>query len=311
MVTSVPDTGFDVVTGAFSYTGNAIARRLLQDGRRVRTLTAHPDRPSPIAGRVEVAPYAFDDLDALIRSLEGASTIYNTYWVRFDRGDVSFDRAIENSKTLFHAAREAGVGRAVHLSVTKPSKDSPFPYFRGKALVEQALAESGLSHVVVRPSIVFGRGDILMNNIAWLLRRLPVFAIPGDGRYRVRPVYVGDVAKICVEAAQVSEDLTIDAVGPETMTFQEMVLNIRAAVGSRSRIVHVPVSVARVVAGGIGLIVRDVLITDHELGGLMSELATTDGSATGRIRFSDWIADAGRSLGGRYASEVDRHFAST
>ena len=127
MVTSVPDTGFDVVTGAFSYTGNAIARRLLQDGRRVRTLTAHPDRPSPIAGRVEVAPYAFDDLDALTGSLEGASTIYNTYWVRFDRGDVSFDRAIENSKTLFRAAREAGVARAVHLSVTKPSFDFALP----------------------------------------------------------------------------------------------------------------------------------------------------------------------------------------
>ena len=311
MVTSVPDTGLDVVTGAFSYTGSAIARRLLDDGRRVRTLTGHPDRPSPIAGRVEVAPYAFDDLDALTGSLEGASTIYNTYWVRFDRGDVSFERAIENSKTLFRAAREAGVGRAVHLSVTKPSKDSHFPYFRGKALVEQALAESGLPHAVVRPTIVFGRGDILMNNVAWLLRRLPVFAIPGDGRYRVRPVYAGDVANVCVEVAQARENLTIDAVGPETMTFEEMVRKIRAAVGSRSRIVHVPVSVARLAAGAIGVAVRDVLITDHELGGLMSELATTDGPTTGRTRFSDWIADAGRSLGGRYASEVVRHFAST
>jgi NADH dehydrogenase len=231
IVTRVSDTGLDVVTGAFSYTGNAIARRLLEDGRRVRTLTGHPDRPSSIAGRVEVAPYAFDDFDALTRSLEGASTIYNTYWVRFDRGEVSFDRAIENSKTLFRAAREAGVRRAVHVSVTKPSKDSPFPYFRGKALVEQALADSGLSHAVVRPTIVFGRGDILLNNVAWLLRRLPIFAIPDDGRYRVRPVHVGDVANICVEVARAKENLTIDAVGPETMTFEEMVRRIRAAVG--------------------------------------------------------------------------------
>jgi NADH dehydrogenase len=309
MVTVVMDTGLDVVTGAFSYTGSAIAGHLLDEGRRVRTLTGHPDRPSPLAGRVDVAPYAFEDPDALTRSLEGTSTVYNTYWVRFDRGDVSFDRAIENSKTLFRAAREAGVRRLVHLSVTKPSLDSRFPYFRGKALVEHALAESGLSHAVVRPSIVFGRGDILMNNIAWLLRRLPVFAIPGDGRYRVRPVYVGDVAKICVEAAQLSEDdLTIDAVGPETMTFKEMVIHIRAAAGSRSRIVHVPVSVARVVAGGIGLAVRDVLVSDHELGGLMSELACTDGPTTGETGFSDWVETEGDGLGLRYASEIDRHF---
>lgn len=302
------DTGLDVVTGAFSYTGSAIAGHLLDNGRRVRTLTGHPDRPSPIAGRVDVAPYAFDDPDALIRSLEGTSTVYNTYWVRFDRGDVTFDRAIENSKTLFRAAREAGVGRLVHLSVTKPSLDSRFPYFRGKALVERALAESGLSHAVVRPSVVFGRGDILMNNIAWLLRRLPVFGIPGDGRYRVRPIHAGDVAKICVEAAQASEDPTIDAVGPETMTFEEMVRKIRAAVGSSSRIVHVPVSVARVLAGGIGLAVRDVLVTDHELGGLMSELACTDGPTTGATRFSEWVETEGGGLGLRYASEIGRHY---
>ncbi len=302
------DTGLDVVTGAFSYTGSAIAGHLLDNGRRVRTLTGHPDRPSPLAGRVDVAPYAFDDPDALTRSLEGATTVYNTYWVRFDRGDVSFDRAVENSKTLFRAALEAGVRRLVHLSVTKPSLDSRFPYFRGKALVEQALAESGLSHAVVRPTSVFGSGDILMNNIAWLLRRLPVFAIAGDGRYRVRPVYAGDVAKICVEAARASEDLTVDAVGPETMTFEEMVLKIRSATRSRSRIVHVPVPVARVAAGGIGLAVRDVLVTDHELGGLMGELACTDGPTTGETRFSDWIRTEGGALGLRYASEIDRHF---
>jgi uncharacterized protein YbjT (DUF2867 family) len=240
--------------------------------------------------------------------LEGATTVYNTYWVRFDRGDVSFDRAIENSKTLFRAAREAGVRRLVHLSVTKPSLDSRFPYFRGKALVERALAESGLSHAVVRPTIVFGRGDILMNNIAWLLRRLPIFAIPGDGRYRVRPVYAGDVANICVEVAQATEDLTIDAVGPETMTFEEMVREIRAATGSRSKIVHVPLSVARIVAGGIGVAVRDVLVTDHELGGLMSELACTDGPTTGETRFSDWVGTEGDGLGLRYTSEIGRHF---
>lgn len=275
------DTGLDVVTGAFGYTGSAIAHRLLADGRRVRTLTGHPGHPSPIRDRIEIAPYAFDDPAAIARSLQGTTTLYNTYWVRFGRGDVSFQKAVENSRTLFRAARDAGVRRIVHLSVTKPSHDSPFPYFRGKALVERALAENGLSYAVVRPTVIFGQGDILMNNIAWLLRRLPVFAIPGSGIYRVRPVHAFDAADLSVKAARATEDLIVDAVGPETMTFDEMVLLIRNAVGSRARLVHVPPAVARVAAGAIGLVVRDVLVTDHELSGLMSELACTDGPATG------------------------------
>lgn len=304
------EPGLDVVTGAFSYTGGAIARRLLDDGRRVRTLTGHPGRPSPITDRVEVAPYVFSDRAALVRSLEGASTLYNTYWVRFDRAGVSFERAIENSQTLFGAAAEAGIGRIVHVSVTKPTQDSRFPYFRGKALVERALAESGLSHAVVRPTIVFGRGDILMNNLAWLLRRFPIFAIAGDGRYRVRPIHVDDVANLCVEAAGRGDNFTVNAVGPETMTFEQMVRSIRSAVGSRSRIIHVPVKVAKTAAAAVGVVVRDVVITDHELGGLMSELAYADGPPTGQTRFSDWIAAEGPSLGRGYASEVVRHFAS-
>ncbi|MEW6060044.1 MAG: NAD(P)H-binding protein [Actinomycetota bacterium] len=196
IVTGTMDTGLDVVTGAFSFTGGAIARRLLADGRRVRTLTGHPHRPSPIRDLVEVAPYSFDDPGAMRRALEGATTLHNTYWVRFARGEVSFERAVSNSRALFRCAREAGLGRIVHLSVTKPSPDSPFPYFRGKALVERILVESDLPYAVVRPTVIFGRGDILVNNIAWLLRRFPVFAMPGSGAYRVRPVHADDVADL-------------------------------------------------------------------------------------------------------------------
>lgn len=304
----VTDTGLDVVTGAFSYTGAAIANRLLAEGRRVRTLTGHPDRPSPIRGRVEVAPYAFDDPEATTRSLEGATTLYNTYWVRFARGDVSFGRAVSNSRTLFHSAREAGVRRIVHVSVTNPSQDSPFPYFRGKALVERILAEGDLPYAVVRPTVIFGPGDILVNNIAWLLRRSPVFAIPGAGTYRVRPVHADDVADLSLKVSHAIGNPVVEAAGPETMTFEEMVMLVRDAVGSHSRFVHVPPRAARAAAGAIGLLVRDVLVTDHELGGLMDQLAYTDGPATGDIRFSDRVREAGRRLGLRYASEIRRHF---
>jgi uncharacterized protein YbjT (DUF2867 family) len=301
------DGGFDVVTGAFSYTGSGIARLLLSEGRRVRTLTGHPSRAGADP-RVEVRALDFTDPDALARSLEGADCLYNTFWVRFNRGQISFEGAIESSGILFRAAERAGVRRVVHVSVTHPDINSEFPYFRGKALVEQLLADTCSSWAVVRPTIIFGPGDILVNNVAWLLRRSPVFAIAGDGVYRVRPVHVDDVAELCARLAAAGDQQTVDAVGPDTFSFEDMVRQIRGAVGSRSRIVHVPPALARYAGSAIGLVVRDVLITDHELGGLMSEKAYSDGPTTGERGFGDWLRDAGPTLGRRYASEVTRHF---
>jgi NADH dehydrogenase len=304
----MPAAHFDVVTGAFSYTGAAIAGRLLDAGRRVRTLTGHPDRDHPLRATVEAHPYSFDDPGALRGSLEGATHLYNTYWVRFLHGDVGFDQAIENSRRLFEAARDAGIRRIIHVSITKPSADSPLPYFRGKALVEEALAEIGVPHTIVRPTVVFGGGDILINNIAWLLRRLPVFGIPGSGTYRVRPVHVEDVARLCVEGARARTNKVVDAVGPETFTFEEMVRMIADAVGSRARLVHVPPVAVEAVARLIGLAVRDVVLTEQELEGLMAELVTTQGRATGETRLSDWVREHAGELGKTYASELARHY---
>jgi len=296
------DTGLDVVTGALSYTGLSIAEQLLARGRRVRTLTSHVDRPHP--ARIDVRPYRFDDRAALTSSFEGATTLYNTFWVRFARGRTTFDDAVTGSRALFEAAADAGVERIVHISITKPSLDSPLPYFHGKALVEQALRETGLAHTIVRPTVVFGRGDVLLNNIAWLLRRLPIFAIPGTGKYRVRPVHVDDVARLCVE----TRGGTVDAVGPEVFTFEEMVGLVRHAVGSRALLVHVPPVVVPLLTGLLGLLVGDVVLTADELRGLMDELVTTDGPATGSIALTDWLQEEGGQLGRGYASELRRHF---
>ena len=251
-------TETDLVTGAFSYSGSRIAELLIESGREVRTLTHHPDREHPLRARVKASPYRWDSPLALARSLEGISTLYNTYWVRFEHAGTTFAEAVANSRMLFEAARRAGVARIVHVSIANPSLGSPLPYFRGKALVEQALARGDVPYSIVRPTWIFGGGrDILANNIAWIIRHMPIFAIPGDGRYLVQPVHLDDLAHICVRAAHGLPDVVVDAAGPDTMSFEDLVRAIRHAVGRHTPIVPVPPTAMAVLASALGFVVRD------------------------------------------------------
>jgi NADH dehydrogenase len=302
------DSGVDLVTGALSYTGRHIATQLLERHRSVRTLTAHPDRDPELAARLDVRPYRFDDAVALARSLEGVTTLYNTYWVRFQHGETNFDQAIAQSRALFDAARRAGVTRIVHVSITNPSLACDLPYFRGKAHTEQALAETGVSFGIVRPTVVFGPGDVLINNIAWLLRHLPVFAIAGDGTYPVRPVHVDDVARLCIAMGDRTDDAIIDAVGPEVFSFVGLVDAVGDAIGRRPRLVHLPSTAVAALAHVLGVGLRDALLTRDELAGLMRGLVTTDGPSTGMIDLRGWLGEHGDTLGRTYASEIARHF---
>jgi NADH dehydrogenase len=297
-----------IVTGAFSNLGKHITRLLVEQGARVRTLTGHPDRPNPFGGRVEAAPFNFDDPAALVESLRGAATVFNTYWVRFSRGATTLDRAVENSQTLIRAALDAGVPRFVHISITNPSEDSPLEYFRGKAIVERSLIESGLSYAILRPAVLFGGEDILINNIAWFLRRLPAFAIFGSGEYRIQPVHVGDLARLAVQAAKQRERVVLDAVCPETYTLEGLIRLIRQEVGSRCRLVHLPPGMALVGTRLLGLLVRDVIMTREEMAGLMANLLVSDSPPTCPTRFSEWLQLHARSLGVHYISEVAKHY---
>lgn len=302
------EAGMDVVTGAFGYTGRFITRRLLDAGHEVRTLTGHPSRPDPFDGKVDVVRYAFDDPPAMVASLQGAEVLYNTYWVRFPRKGTSFDQAVANTEALIRAAEVAGVRRVAHISITNPSKDSPLAYFRGKARAEEVVVGSALSHAIVRPTVLFGGDDVLINNIAWLARRLPFFAVAGTGEHRVRPVCVDDVARLAVDAGCREEDLVIDAVGPEVFTFEELVRVVAMAVGRRVHILHVPPGLLVGLAKGLGLMVRDVMLTSDELRGLMAGLVATEGPATGATKLSEWLQEHAAEVGRVYASELARHY---
>lgn len=297
-----------VVTGAFGYTGKHITRRLLDIGHRVKTLTGHPDRPNPFGEQVSVVPYNFDKPDELAESLRGAAALYNTYWIRFAHGQMTYEKAVANSEVLFRSAKEAGVGRLVHISITNADETSHLPYFKGKGVLEKTLAGSGLSYAIIRPAVIFGPEDILINNIAWILRRFPLFPIPGSGDYRLQPIFVQDLAEIAVRAAQQDENMVLDAIGPETYTFAELLRRIAEAIGSRTRIIGIWPGLALALSRAIGALVKDVVLTRDEVDGLMANLLVTDSPPTGTTRLSEWLRDHADSVGTQYASELNRHY---
>ncbi len=298
----------NVVTGAFGFTGKYITRRLLDRGKDVLTLTGHPGRENPFGERVSVAPFNFDNPETLTRSMQGASVLFNSYWVRFSYGRTTFQSAIDNTRTLIRAAREAGVRRIVHISITNASTDSSLPYFRGKGIVEELVMYSGMSYAIIRPAVIFGAEGILINNIAWLLRRFPLFTIPGSGDYRLQPAYVEDVAEIAVRAADGDANEVIDAVGPEVYSYSDLVRLIAAAVGSRAILVHLPPDLVLALSKLVGYLVKDVVLTPDEIEGLMAGLLVSSGPPTGTTRLSEWLTQNADRLGIRYISELARHY---
>lgn len=299
---------FDVVTGAYSYTGRFIARRLMALERPIKSLTNHPKRAGADDIAAEVAPLQFTDRPALVESLRGADVLYNTYWVRFNHGRTRFGDAVANTRVLLGAARDAGVRKVVQISVSNPAEDSPLDYYAGKARTERAVRESGLAWAIVRPTLIFGHGDILINNIAWLLRRLPVFGIPGRGDYRLQPVAGEDVAEIATWAAAQVDNVTVDAAGPDIIYYSEMVESIAIAVGKHPRFLYVSPKNAVRAARLIGRVMSDVTLNEPELQGLMQELLVSKDRPRGTRRLDNWLLSSTETLGVNYASELDRHW---
>lgn len=299
-----------VVTGALGYSGKAIAERLLGRGERVRTLTNSPGRPNPFGARLEIRPLAFEDEGGLEESLRGAEVLINTYWVRFDHRLFTFAGAVANTKRLFAAAGRAGVKRIVHTSILKPEEGKGLAYYEGKAELERALREecarAGMGWAVVRPGVLFGRGDVLVNNIAWVLRRLPVFGLFGDGRYKLQPMHVEDFAELAVECADGPAGVVADAVGPETFEFRELVRVIAEIVGVRRGVVPCWPWLGYAVSKALNPLVGDVIITREEIAGLMRGLLYSEGTRVGRTRLTAWAREHREELGRRYASEVGR-----
>jgi uncharacterized protein YbjT (DUF2867 family) len=299
------------VTGAFSYSGKYITKRLLARGEEVITLTGHPNRPDPFGGKVKAYPLDFNEAtlhSSVTRSLQGVDVLVNTYWVRFDKGENTQPRAVENTRKLVNAAKAAGVKRIVHISITNPSAKSHLPYFWGKAANEKAVIESGMSYAILRPTVLVGDEDILINNIAYLLRRFPIFALPGDGSYKLQPVYVDDVAELAVEGVYRTDNYISDAVGPDIFTFKEMVELIGEKIGAKRPLISVPPRLALLAAQFLSLFVNDVILTPEEVEGLMAGLLVSKEPPRGKTHLADWLEKNKDRVGANYASEIKKHY---
>ena len=296
------------VTGAFSYSGKYITKRLLERGEEVITLTGHPNRPDPFGGKVRAYPLNFDEA-SMTQSLQGVDLLVNTYWVRFDKGENTQPRAVENTRKLVNAAKVASVKRIVHISIANPSAESHLPYYWGKAANEKAVIDSGLSYAILRPTVLYGGGeDILINNIAYLLRRFPFFLIPGDGSYGIQPVHIEDLADLAVEGVYSKDNYVIDAVGPDAYTFKGLVQLIGEKIGAKRPIISVPPRLALLAAQFLSLVVRDVMLTPEEVEGLMANLLVSKEPARGKILFVDWLERNKNKVGANYASELKKHY---
>jgi NADH dehydrogenase len=298
-------------TGALGYSGRYIAQRLMEKDHDVMTLTNSPNRKSPLSGKIKVRPFSFDNPEKLTESLTGVSVLYNTYWVRFNYKMFTHADAIENTRTLFESAKKAGVERVVHVSITNPSEGSSLEYFRGKAVLENVLKESGLSYAILRPAVIFGKEDILINNIAWFLRRFPIFGVFGDGNYRIQPIYVDDLAKLAVEQGGSRENVIINAIGPETFTFKSLVERLSTIIGKKRKIIFVSPKVGYFVASMVGRLVGDVILTREEIEGLMGNYLAVDSAPTGTTRLTEWATENAGSLGKHYSSELALRKRST
>ncbi|HWQ91963.1 MAG TPA: NAD-dependent epimerase/dehydratase family protein [Clostridia bacterium] len=294
------------VTGAFGYSGKYIAQRLLQAGHQVITLTNSTARHHGFERQLTAFPFHFDHPSRLQSSLAGVDVLINTYWVRFDHRRFTHDQAVTNTRVLFQAAKRAGVRRIVHVSITHPDMHSDLPYFKGKAELETALQNLGTSYCILRPTVLFGKEDVLINNIAWALRHLPVYGVFGDGQYQLQPIYVDDLAAAAVRQAGEEKNEIVNATGPETFTYRELVETIKRTLKLKRLVVAVPPGFGYLGCRLLGVLMRDVVITREEIRGLMEGRLKVDAPPLGQTKLSTWIAEHRDTLGRQYTSEMAR-----
>ena len=302
------------ITGAWSYSGRHVARRLLDRGDTVLSLTNHP-APDPhlFQGQVKAVPFDFTP-GRLAAHLAEIDVLACAYWTRHNRPPVghrgpwmSHAEATQRSQALIREAKTAGVRRLVWTSIANPGLDADLPYYQGKARVEAAVRSSGLSYGILRPACFFGPGGILLENVAWAVRRLPVFPLPAAAApFHVRPIHVEDYADLVAEAVHSQETFVRDAAGPDRVEFAALVRHLSAVMGSRTRLVSLPLPVCHLLYAAASRVMGETILTLDELKGLSRNRLDSREDPAGSISLLAYVAANAGTLGRRFLREPRR-----
>lgn len=296
-----------VVTGAFGFTGKYISKLLLSKGESIKTFTNKVNRDI-FGEKIEIFKYDFRNKEYLIKAMSNAKRLYNTYWIRFPYKNISFKEVINNTKILIDCAKEANIEKVIHISITNANPKSKFQYFKYKGIVEEMIKDSKIDYFILRPTVIFGKESILINNIAWFLKKLPLFFIFGKGRYLVQPIYIEDLAKIAVFGADNFKNKIVDIVGPEIFEFKEMINLIKTKISSKSKIIYLPSFLFQIFIPILNFLTKDIVLTKEELKALKDNLLYSKEEPLGKKKFTDWIDENKDNLGKEYFSELLRHY---
>ena len=238
------------ITGATGFVGNAVLRRLLRRGHEVRALVRDPNQGGRLRdlGAVECVAGSLDDQDAVRALVAGTDAVIHLVGIIVEKGPQTFQRVhVEGTERLVAAARAAGVPRFVHMSALGARPDAgATSYHRTKAAGEDAVRGAGLSHVILRPALIAGAGNVPLEMMVRLIRFAPAVPVVGDGRYLLQPVWIEDVAEafaVAVERADLAG--TFEIAGPEQLSWDRMLDELETALSVRRLRVHVPLPIVR------------------------------------------------------------------
>jgi uncharacterized protein YbjT (DUF2867 family) len=243
------------IAGGSGFIGRTIARRLAALPQlRVRVLSRDPGRArAKLAGlEADFVRGEVTEPGTLPAALAGASAVvsavqFDGYPIENPRRGLTFERIdLGGTLALLAAAKAAGVTRFIYISGAAADENSRHPGFRAKGKAERAIRESGLEYTILRPSLVYGPDDTVVNGFAKAIRLAPVFPVPGSGRQTLQPVLVDDLAAcVALAISGRGQNGTYEIGGPDLMTFDDLIRLIMDLTGHRRPIVHVPESVMR------------------------------------------------------------------
>jgi uncharacterized protein YbjT (DUF2867 family) len=257
-----------VVTGGTGFIGrNVVDGLLLDGGHQVAVTTRNPSRRGPWGPRVEMLQAFAGDPTSLGRAFARADVVVQA--IQFpnhpvedpSKGRTYMEVDGRGTSVSARVARAMGVRRFVYVSGAGAGRGLPQPWFQAKDMAEAAIRETGMEHVLLRPSWIYGKGDRSMSRFVAFCRYLPLVPVIGDGKTPVHPVYVKDVARCVVDAVQRDDakDRAFDLGGPDRLTMDEIIRIVQKAIGKRRPLLHQPARLMKVLVRPMALLPQPML----------------------------------------------------